>query len=212
MIIFNKVTKKDIKEFSLYISSGEMVCIYDKDSKKTNCLFNILNGTEKVEKGTIRYLDRGSYSSKLTNNLIGFVFKEDILLPERTIRENLKYIMRIKGLDMSCCDTRIKRILDIVDLKRYYDKKPNDLLPHQVVRVNIAQAILNYPPIIILENPLANLDQVNSQGIIHLLKRLNKFSMTVVLLSNNSDLILGKEVRFMKINSTISEKKKGYYA
>jgi len=212
MIIFNKVTKKNIKKFSLYISSGEMVCIYDNDSKKTKCLFNILNGTEQVEKGMVRYLDRGSYCNNPTNGLIGFVFNEDILLPERTIKENLKYIMRIKELDMSCCDTRIRRILDIVDLKRYHNQKTKELLPHQVVRANIAQAILDYPPIIILENPLANLDQVNSQGIIRLLKRLNKFSMTVVLLSNNNDLILGKEVRLLKINSTFSEKKKGYYA
>lgn len=212
MIIFNKVSKKNINKFSLYISSGEMVCIYDNNSKKTNCLFNLLNGTEQVETGTIRYLDRGSYCINPTNDLIGFVFNEDVLLPERTIKENLKYIMRIKGLDMSCCDARIRRILDIVDLKRYYKQKTKELLPHQVVRANIAQAILNYPPIIILENPLANLDQVNSQGIIRLLKRLNKFSMTVVLLSNNSDLILGKEVRFLKINNSFSEKKKGYYA
>lgn len=212
MIIFNKVTKNNIKELSLYINSGEMVCIYDDDSKKTKTLFELLNGIEQVEKGTIRYLDRGSYCIKPPNDLIGFVFNEDILLPERTIRENLKYIMRIKGLDMSCCDIRIRRILEIVDLKRCYNQTPENLLPHQVVRANIAQAILNYPPVIILEDPLVNLDQVNSQGIIHLLKRLSKFSMTVVLLTNKRDLILGKEVKVMKINSTFSEKKKGYYA
>ncbi len=211
MIIFNKVTKNNIKELSIYIRSGEIVCIYD-DSKKTKTLFNLLNGIEQVEKGTIRYLDRGSYCIKPANDLIGFVFNKDILLPERTIRENLKYIMRIKGLEMSCCDTRIKRILEIVDLKKYYNQKTENLLPHQVVRANIAQAILNYPPVIILEDPLVNLDQVNSQGIIHLLKRLSKFSMTVVLLTNKKDLILGKEVRVLKINSTFSEKKKGYYA
>ena len=212
MIVLNKVSKGDIKELSLYISTGEMVCIYDHERSKLRTLFNLLNRTEQVDQGTIRFLDQGSYRTDPCNDLIGFVFNEDILIPGRNIIENLKYIMKIKNLDMSCWETRLRRILEIVDLKNNYIQKTDQLMAHQVVRANIAQAILNYPPIIILEDPLSNLDQVNSQGIIHLLKRLNKFSMTVVLLSSDQHLILGKEVRVLKISNNFSEKKKGSYA
>lgn len=212
MIIFNSVTKNGIKDFSLYISSGEMVCINDKDSKTISLLFNLISGEEMPDSGAIRFLSKGSYSTKIPENTVAFVFKKNILLANRSLEENLKYIMRVKELDMRDCSVRIRRILDIVDLKYCSSKKPADLLKHQLIRANIAQAIINYPPILVLEDILLGLDEVNSQGIIHLLKRLNKFSMTIVLLSSSSKIVVGKEVRKIKLLDMYSEKKEGFYA
>lgn len=144
--------------------------------------------------------------------MIACVFKNNILLTDRTLEENLEYIMRIKELDMKDCLTRIHRILDIVDLKQYADKRPFELLKHQIIRANIAQAIISYPPILVLEDIFSGLDEVNTQGIINLLKRLNRFSMTIVLLNSSSKIILGKEVRKINLISTHTEKKRGFYA
>ncbi|MFP4661968.1 MAG: ATP-binding cassette domain-containing protein [Halanaerobiales bacterium] len=212
MIIFNNVSKDNVEKLSLYIDAGEMVCINDNDREKLRTVFKLLNGTEKVEDGIIRYFDKGSYSNIPAKNLMGFVFNEDILIPERTIKENIKYIMRIKELDMSCLEIRLKRIAEIVDIKNEINKKPGELLTHQLMRANIAQAIINYPPVLVLEDPLIGLDEINSQGIIHLLKRLNKFSMTIVLLNSKKDLVLGNEVRIVSMNDTQSDRRKDYYA
>ncbi|MFW6016396.1 MAG: ATP-binding cassette domain-containing protein [bacterium] len=211
MIILNNISKGNIKDLSFYVSSGEMVCIIEKNQKKLKLLFNLMNGTEKVDKGAINYIDNDRYTRNMDRNQVGYVFNENIMLNERTLFENLEYIMQIKEIDMFSFRSRIRRILEIVDLKSLSTKRPKELLKHQLKRLNIAQAILNYPPVLILEDPTKDLDQVNSQGILKLLKRLNKFSMTVILLSSDKDLILGKDVRVLRIDSNYNEKKKGYY-
>lgn len=212
MIIINNLNKDNIKDFSMYIKSGEIVCINDKDSSKIKKIYKLLRGDEDPDKGVIRYLDKGSYTTKLPINLCGFVFKKNILLADRTLEENLEYIIKIKEIDMKDHINRIRRILDIVDLKLLSGYKPAELLKPQLLRANIAQAILNYPPVLVLEDPLLELDEVNSQGIIRLLKRLNKFSMTIILCTSSQKLILGKEARVVKLTNNFSEKKKGYYA
>src|SRR5690554_6142094 len=116
MIIFNNVTKKGIKDFSLYIKSGEMICINDKDSKKINLLFKLIKGEERPASGEIRFLHKGTYTAEIPDNMAAYVFKKNILLAKRTLEENLEYIMRVKELDMKDCSSRIRRILDIVDL------------------------------------------------------------------------------------------------
>ncbi|MFW5981980.1 MAG: ATP-binding cassette domain-containing protein [Halanaerobiaceae bacterium] len=211
MLILNNISKGDIKDLSFYVSSGEMVCIIEENQNKLELLFNLMNGTEKAEKGVINYLDKGRYSREILRNQVGYVFNENIMLNERTLFENLEYVMQIKEIDMFSYRSRIRRILEIVDLKYFTAKKAGQLLKHQVKRLNIAQAILNYPPVLILEDPTRDLDQVSSQGILKLLKRLNKFSMTIVLLSSDKKLITGKDVRVLRIDSNYNEKKKGYY-
>ncbi|MFW6022263.1 MAG: ATP-binding cassette domain-containing protein [Halanaerobiaceae bacterium] len=212
MIIFNKVSKANIENLSFYINSGEMVCINDNNTDNIKTLFDLFQGAKKVDQGVIRYLKNGSYYNEPDKNLMGYVFKDNILLPDRTVDENMQFIMRIKDINMSSCENRIKRIMDIVDLKFYMNKRPGQLLSHQIVRANIAQAILSYPPVLILEDPFLALDEVNRMGIIRLLKRLNEFSMTVVILSSQNNLIFNQEIRIIKLSDTYIEKKKGYYA
>lgn len=211
MIILNNISKGKIRNLTLYIKSGEMVCINDEKSSNVNTLFKLLSGQEKPDEGVIRYLDKGVYSTKAPKNLLGFVYKNNILLPDRTLKENLQYIMQIRELDMHNHQIMIRRILDIVDLKHCIHKKPGDLLKHQIIRANIAQGILNYPPVLVLEDPCLDLDEVNTQGIIHLIKRLNKFSMTIILLSSSRKLLRGKDLRLIKMNNIFTEKKKDYY-
>ncbi|MEJ6950261.1 ATP-binding cassette domain-containing protein [Natronospora cellulosivora (SeqCode)] len=212
MIILNNVSIGNIKDLSFYVSSGELLCINDQDQEKINHLFKVMSGERKPEQGVIKYLDKGVYKRDIDRKSLGFVFKENILLKDRTLFENLEYIMQIKDIDMFSYKSRIRRILEIVDLKESYNKKPEQLLKHQLKRVNIAQAILNYPPALILEDPTKGLDELNSLGIIRLLKRLNRFSMTVVLLSTDNNLLIGKDIRRLKINNSLNNKKKGSYA
>lgn len=212
MIIINKISKNKIHNLSLYISSGELAFVYDEDPTIIQTLFQLLRGDLEPEEGKIRYLENGSYQNLIKKNRIGYVYNKNILLHDRTIEENLEYIMHIKNMNMSYYESRIKRIMKIVDLDKYHTAYPDQLLEHQLLRINIATAILNYPPVIILQQPTKKLDQVNGQGIIHLLKRLNTFSMTIVILSSDNRPVLNKDIRFIKLNQCCEKEKKDYYA
>ncbi|MFW6035142.1 MAG: ATP-binding cassette domain-containing protein [Halothermotrichaceae bacterium] len=211
MIIFNRVTKNEIKNLSFYVNPGDFIYIHNDSKKSIDTFFKLLNGTIKPTHGVIRFLSGGSYSTKVPRNKIGIVFNDNILLPDRTIEENLKFIMHIKKIDMKYHQNRIKRILEVVDIKKYLNEKPGNLLDHQLLRANIAQAIINYPPVLVLDNPTYKLDEVNTQSIYHLLKRLNHLSITIVLLSCKNNIIMDNDIRKININSN-SCRKKGSYA
>lgn len=210
MLILNQVSNGIIKNLSFYIGYGEYVYLFSKDNQVITELFKLLRGTIKPESGVINWINNKGKPGHPKSD-IGVVFKENILLPDRNLKENLQYIMEIKNLDMTCADTRIKRILEVVDLFYCRQKKPVDLLPHQLVRANIAQAILNYPSVLILEEPTRKLDQVNTQAIIHLLRELNKLSMTIILLSSKN-LPTGKGIRTINLKENIDSRKRGFYA
>lgn len=210
MIVFNKVCKDRIKNFTLYIKAGELVCINEEDKEILKTLFKLLNGQAEPDKGVIRYLDKGVYSRRPPRNFIGFVHKENLLLPERTLEENLAYIMQVRDLEMRNHQVMIRRILEIVDLQHCSHKKAGELLKHQLVRANIAQGILNYPPVLVLEDPCSELDELNAQGIIRLIKRLNQFSMTIILLNSSRKILLGKDARQIRMKEIYPERKDYY--
>lgn len=212
MIIINKLCKNKIQNLSLYIRSGELVFVYDRKIANIQKLFHLFTGRIEAESGTIRYLENGSYQNLTGENKIGYVYSKNILLPGRTIKENMQYIMFIKNLNLAYSESRIRRILKFVGLDNYQDARPDELLDHQLLRANIAAAIINYPPVLILHQPTSVLDQVNAQGILHLLYRLNTLSMTIMILSSDPRPVLGNDIRFIKLNQCSGKEKKDYYA
>lgn len=213
MIVFNRVCKNGLKNLSFNINRGEFVYIYDASERVLEVLRDLMSGKEKPESGVIRWLNCYNFNPELLKGDIGVVFKDNILLPDRTLAENLQFIMEIKGLNRGYFNLRLIRVLNIVGLEGYQNFRPGELLGHQLVRANIAQALLNYPSILILEDPSSRLDEVNSQAIIHLLKKINRLSLTVILLSSDKRLVLGDDIRVIRLEKgRRNEKKKGFYA
>lgn len=213
MIVFNRVCKNGLKNLSFNINRGEFVYIYDASERVLEMLRDLMSGKEKPESGVISWLNCYNFNPELLKGDIGVVFKDNILLPDRTLAENLQFIMEIKGLNRAHFNLRLIRVLNIVGLEGYQNFRPGELLGHQLVRANIAQALLNYPSILILEDPSSRLDEVNSQAIIHLLKKINRLSLTVILLSSDKRLVLGDDIRVIRLEKgRRNEKKKGFYA
>ncbi len=210
MLILNQVSNGIIKNLSFYIGYGEYVYLFSRNKMVVTELFKLLKGTIKPDKGVINWVNHKNKPGHPQSD-IGLVFKENILLPERNLQENLRYVMEIKGLDMTCSQIRIKRILEVVDLFYCRNIKPGELLPHQLLRANIALAILNYPSVLILEEPTHQLDQVNTQAIIHLLRDLNKLSMTIIILSSKN-LLNNKGIRIINLKENVNPEKRGFYA
>jgi len=210
VLIVQQVNKGIIKDLNFHINYGELAYLHSKNTRVIDELLKLLVGITAPESGIISWL-HSREKPGCPDCDIGIVFKENILIPDRTLLENLYYVMGIKMLDMNYSQTRLKRILNVVDLLYCRKKRLQELLPHQQVRANIAQAILNYPSTIILNEPTYQLDQVNTQAIFSLLRELNKLSMTIILLSTKS-LFGNKEIRFININQCLDSRKKGFYA
>lgn len=212
MLIFNQVSRNDIGELSFYISCGEFAYIYYQESRDIEVLFNLIMGNTKPDDGVISWLNNDGLIQPFPIEK-RVVYKENILLPDRTVIENMRYIMQIRGFSNKYINNRARRVLNILGLDKLFDKRPGDLMKHQLVRANIAQAILDFPTVVIVENPTTMLDDVNAQGIIHFLKGINSLSLTIIFLSSDQRLIPGEGVKVIgSVLTSKSNREKGSYA
>ena len=107
----------------------------------------------------------------------------------------------------------IPQILKIVGLERKSNSFPNKLSVGERQRVSIARALIHRPKILIADEPTGNLDPINAQDIINLLKKINEFGTTVLLVTHNRGLVnyLKKRVITLKKGRIISDQKQGRY-
>ena len=126
------------------------------------------------DSGNVAGYDLTRLKSKQIPNLrreLGVVFQDFKLLQDRTIGENLKFVLRSTGWkNKKEIDDRINKVLKMVGITLNKDKYPFELSGGEQQRVAIARALLNEPKLIIADEPTGNLDPQTSQEIMQLFK------------------------------------------
>jgi len=141
----------DVKGGELFFLLGPSGC------GKTTCLRTIA-GFYQPDEGELYFGD------KLMNNVpphkrnIGMVFQNYALWPHMTVYENIEYGLNIRKLPSSIKKEKIARVLEIVQMEQYADRNPNQLSGGQQQRIALARALVIEPDILLLDEPLSNLD------------------------------------------------------
>ena len=193
MLSFIQVTKKPyLEKISFKIKRNEIAIIHNENHILLQLLLDLITGKTQPERGTIRLLNNYKTGDKILSNEIGIVFKESLLLDNRTLLDNFKFIIDIAGLNRSYFAARIRKILKLVNLKACKNLTPDKLLIHQKKQADIAAALLPYPSLLILDNPFMGIDEINSRGIYHLLEKLNTLGITVLILNSENNFLIKK--------------------
>jgi len=134
----------------------------------------------KIKRREIPYLRRK----------IGIVFQDFQLLTDRTVHENLEFVLKATGWkNKKEIDTRIGEVLEKVGLGLKGYKMPHQLSGGEQQRVVIGRALLNDPDIILADEPTGNLDPETSEGIVRLLMDISKTGRAVVVATHNYTLL-----------------------
>lgn len=182
-----------LKGISLNFSETGFVSILGKSGSGKTTLLNIIGGLDKGN-GTIYYDDNkiSKYDSKLIdlyrNKHIGYIFQNYLLLPDLTIYENIDIALSLSGINNP--DERKKRIdacLKVVKLERYKRRVCSALSGGQQQRVAIARALAKDSKVLICDEPTGNLDSINANDIIKILKAISKTKL-VIMVTHNEDL------------------------
>ena len=122
---------------------------------------------------------------------IGFVFQDFKLLNDRSIRDNLGFVLEATGwIEKDKIDNQITKVLDLVGYNSPVSKLPNELSGGEQQRVAIARSMLNNPELIIADEPTGNLDPETSLEIISLFKKLNSIGTSMIIATHDYNLIL----------------------
>jgi len=117
---------------------------------------------------------------------MGIVFQDFQLLSDRSVKENLLFVMKATGWrDKSAMDDRIEDVLEKVGLKNKGFKMPHQLSGGEQQRVVIARALINDPDIILADEPTGNLDPETSEGILELLFDISKNGRAILMATHD---------------------------
>ena len=206
MVTFEGVTKRyptgtvGLEDVSLEIESGEFVFLVGPSGSGKSTFIRLL--IKELDATTGRVIIGGRDLSKLRRNrvpylrrAIGCVFQDFKLLPGRTAEENVAYALQVTGDSPRNIRRKTPEILALVGLAEKGDSLPHELSGGEQQRVSIARAFVNYPRLLIADEPTGNLDPETSIGIMQLLYRINRTGTTVVVATHDREMVDKMQMR-----------------
>jgi len=163
-----------------------LVLLGETGSGKT-LILKLAAGLLRPDSGTVDVL--GERVSRMSERALlalrrkaGFVFQEGALFDSLTVGENVAYRLREDHVNEEEIETRVRQILEFVELGGTMEQLPSELSGGMRRRVAIARAVVNRPPIVFYDSPTAGLDPITSQTIITLILRLRDvYGVTALL-------------------------------
>ncbi|PLX10639.1 MAG: phosphonate ABC transporter ATP-binding protein [Marinilabiliales bacterium] len=188
----NKLVLSDV---NLEVSKGEFVYLIGKTGSGKSSLLQVIYADLAVEDGQAKVCDYNLNTIKRSDipflrRKLGIIFQDFQLLDDRTVGENLEFVLRATGnTDKQVNENRILQVLDRVELISKLKSMPHQLSGGEQQRIAIARALLNDPELILADEPTGNLDPETSNGIMKLLLEISKSGKSVIMATHNYSLI-----------------------
>ena len=200
LIKFNKVYIKQqqneiLNDINLDINEGEFVYFVGKTGSGKSSLLKSIYGDIEIEVGDIVVDGQSLRKSRKKHILslrrkLGIIFQDFELLMDRSIEDNLKFVMRATGWKgKKNIQSKATELLEMVEMKEKANSKPHLLSGGEQQRVAIARALINDPKIIIADEPTGNLDPETSLKIMELMKNISNSNQTIIMATHDYDII-----------------------
>ncbi|MDY3932567.1 MAG: ATP-binding cassette domain-containing protein [Muribaculaceae bacterium] len=184
-----------LKDVSIKISRGEFVYLIGKVGSGKSTLIKSMYCEIPIENGdaTVFGYDLHSIRRKdvpMLRRKIGIVFQDFQLLTDRSVYDNLLFVLRATGWrDKREIDERIETVLKKVGMSNKSYKMPHELSGGEQQRIVIARALLNDPLLILADEPTGNLDPETGHQIISLLSSISKSGTAILMATHNISLV-----------------------
>jgi len=199
----NKVAA--LKSINLKISAGEFVAVTGPSGSGKTTLCNLVGALDRPNAGQLQVngralteMDDDALSTHRSRS-VGFVFQNFNLVNVLTALENVMLPMQLQGADQKKARTKAASMLDELGLSTHSGHLPDKLSGGQRQRVAIARALVTEPPIIVADEPTANLDTKNANRILELMRHYNEVKGSTFILSTHDPRMLNALPRVIQL-------------
>ncbi len=179
-------TNRVIENLSLEIKSGEFVTLLGPSGCGKTTLLRMIAGLEKIDGGEL--LINGKLMNKLPpqHRPIGMVFQSYALFPHMNVRNNIAFGLKVQKQSEAEIFEKLEWVLPLLGLEGFEKRLPKELSGGQRQRVALARSLVLDPEVLLLDEPLSNLDAALRELAMEELKRIHqKVGKTIVYVSHN---------------------------
>ena len=177
-----------LRGIDLSILEGEFIALLGQNGSGKTTLAKHFNGLLKPVSGRMLVQGRPTtdYNHRELARLVGYVFQNpDHQIFAKTVREEVGFGLKILGENPKTIEKRVAEALETVGLQGYEDKVPFTLTKGERQRVAVASVLAAQPQVIILDEPTTGLDYRHQRNIMDMLKRLNRYGHTVIIITHS---------------------------
>lgn len=186
------------------IDEGEFAFIVGPSGAGKSTLIRLLVKQEVPTSGEIYFED--VLVPTIPNNLLpiyrqqlGIVFQDLKLIPSRTVQENIEFALEITGKHVNEVSETTQYLLNVVHLENRAHLFPEELSGGEKQKIAIARALANDPKIFIADEPTGNLDTQTTIEILEILKTINNWGTTVLVITHDNTLVNNMKTRVITI-------------
>lgn len=185
-----------LTDINLEVNHGEFLYIIGKTGSGKSSLMKTLYADLKLKDGEGTFVDYDLKTLRerdipYLRRKIGVVFQDFKLLPDRTVYENLLFVLKATGWsEKQEMDVKINEVLDKVGLKAAAHKMPHQISGGEQQRIAVARALLNDPEVILADEPTGNLDPQTSVEVMQLLREINQNGKTIIMATHDYALLM----------------------
>ncbi|MFH1292325.1 MAG: ATP-binding cassette domain-containing protein [bacterium] len=216
--IYSSDSSPALRNINLHVRAGDFVSIVGQSGTGKTTLIRLLIAEEKPTRGKVEI---GGWN--ITNispgavpylrRQIGVVFQDFKLLPKKTVYENISFALEVSGCPRKRIHKVVPQVLDIVGLVDKSRSYPHQLSGGEQQRTAIARSLAHAPKIIVADEPTGNLDSINTGEVIEILKKINEFGTTILLVTHNREVVnqLRRRVITLHDGEIVNDEENGKY-
>ena len=182
-----------VKDFSLWLGKGERIAILGHSGCGKTTVLRLLAGFIAPDSGSISIGEEvvaadGEIIKEPEKRNLGMVFQDLALWPHLTVKGNLEFGLKAKGIPSKEREWRIKDILELTQMGKYIHARPAQLSGGQQQRVALARALVIHPQALLMDEPLSNLDlKLNVQLRSEIIKLHQELGFSLIYVTHDRE-------------------------